>query len=37
VARVFLAMEVTPRFPAVLTALAAYEQWRGPSGVMIPG
>src|SRR5262245_37239958 len=33
--RAFLEMEVTPRFPAGLTVLAAYGQWRSPSGVMI--
>jgi len=33
--RAFLEMEVTPRFPAGLTVLAAYGQWRSPSGLMI--
>ena len=33
--RASLEMEVTPRFPAGLTVLAAYGQWRSPSGVMI--
>jgi hypothetical protein len=33
--RAFLEMEVTPRFPAGLTVLAAYGQWRRPSGLMI--
>ena len=33
--RTFLEAEVTPRFPAGLTVLAAYGQWRSPSGLMI--
>jgi len=33
--RAFLEMEVTPRFPAGLTVLAANGQWRSPSGLMI--
>lgn len=33
--RAFLETEVTPRFPAGLTVLAAYGQWRSPSGLMI--
>jgi len=33
--RAFLQAEVTPRFPAGLTVLAAYGQWRSPSGLMI--
>jgi hypothetical protein len=33
--RAFLEAEVTPRFPAGLTVLAAYGQWRNPSGLMI--
>ena len=33
--RTFLEMEVTPRFPAGLTVLAAHGQWRNPSGLMI--
>jgi hypothetical protein len=33
--RSFLETEVTPRFPAGLTVLAAYGQWRSPSGLMI--
>ena len=30
----YLAQEVTPRFPAGLTAVDAAGQWRDPSGVM---
>jgi len=33
--RAFLETEVTPRSPAGLTVLAAYGQWRSPSGLMI--
>ena len=33
--RAFLETEVTPRFPAGLTVLSAYGQWRSPSGAMI--
>src|SRR5262245_73965 len=33
--RAFLETEVTPRFPAGLTVLAAYGQWRNRSGLMI--
>ena len=33
--RAFVEMEVTPRFPAGLTVLAANGQWRSPSGLMI--
>jgi Protein of unknown function (DUF3574) len=33
--RAFLETEVTSRFPAGLTVLSAYGQWRSPSGVMI--
>lgn len=33
--RAFQKAEVTPRFPAGLTVLAAYGQWRSPSGLMI--